>query len=111
MQNIEHIDATELMSLMQDEAEGFHLIDVRSAEEISRGMLPNAQAVPMHLLPLRLDEWQNDRKIVVYCHSGARSGQVCRFLKSQGIGPVANLRGGILDWHRRGLPIEVPRAL
>jgi rhodanese-related sulfurtransferase len=109
MFDTQEIEAPELVSLMENEADGFHLLDVRSPEEMSRGMLPNAQAAPMHLLPLRLDEWQNARKIVVYCHSGARSGQVCAFLKQQGIGQAVNLRGGIFDWYRRGLPIEIPQ--
>ena len=64
----------------------------------------------MHLIPLRLEELRSREKIVFYCRSGARSGQVCAFLKQQGVKQVVNLRGGIVDWFRHGFPIEAPRT-
>lgn len=110
MFGIKEIDAAGLSAQLQDPAEDVLLVDVRSPAEMAQGMLPGAQAVPMHLVPLRLDEWRNHKKIVFYCRTGARSGQVCAFLAQHGIDNAVNLRGGIVDWHRQGLPIEVPPA-
>lgn len=109
MLGIEIIDAAGLATLMES-GDAPLLVDVRSHAEMAQGMLPDARAVPMHLVPLRLDEWRRHQKIVFYCRTGARSGQVCAFLQQQGIDSAVNLHGGIVDWHRQGLPIEAPQA-
>ncbi len=110
MFGIEEIDAPGLAELMESN-EAPLLVDVRSPAEMAQGVLPGAEQVPMHLVPLRLDEWRSHNKIVFYCHTGARSGQVCAYLKQQGVDVGVNLRGGIVDWHRQGLQIEVPSAV
>ena len=110
MFGIQEIDASQLATLLESDPEGVALVDVRGAAEMAQGMLPGARAVPMHLVPLRLDEWRNEKKIVFYCRSGVRSAQVCGFLKQQGIDHAVNLRGGIIDWYRQGYAIETPEA-
>ena len=110
MFNIQEIDAEQLLSWQQTSGDEFLLVDVRSPAEMAQGMLPGAAAVPMHLVPLKLDEWRNAGKVVFYCRTGARSAQVCAFLQQHGIDQAINLRGGILDWQRRGQPVEIPQA-
>ena len=110
MSGIQEIDSHQLANWMQNDPESFLLVDVRNANEMSQGMLPAAQPLPMHLIPLKLDELRGKEKIVFYCRTGARSGQVCAFLQQQGVQQVLNLRGGIVDWFRHGLPIEAPQA-
>ncbi len=109
MFGIQEIDADQLLGWQQADDE-LLLVDVRSPAEMAQGMLPGAEAVPMHLVPLRLDEWRDSKKVVFYCRTGARSAQVCAFVQQQGIDKAINLRGGIVDWHRRGLPVESPQA-
>ena len=109
MFGIDVVDAAGLAVLLES-SDAPLLVDVRSPAEMAQGMLSGALAVPMHLVPLRLDEWRSHKKIVFYCRTGARSGQVCTFLQQQGIDSAVNLHGGIVDWHRHGLPIEVPQA-
>jgi rhodanese-related sulfurtransferase len=109
MLHIEEIDVHQLASMMQAEPEGFSLVDVRSPAEMAQGVLPNAEPVPMHLVPLKMEEWRNKQhKVVFYCRTGARSGQVCSYLQQQGVAEVINLRGGIVDWHRQGYAVETP---
>jgi rhodanese-related sulfurtransferase len=84
------------------------LLDIRNAAEVERGMLPESQHLPMHLLPVRMSEFPKDKDIVLYCHSGARSHHACRYLMQQGFQNVINLRGGILDWAKNGLEIVAP---
>jgi len=110
MFEIQEIDVLQLSSMMENEAESFRLIDVRSANEMVQGMVPGAEALPMHLVPLRVDELRESSKVVFYCQTGARSAQVCAFLQQQGVDQVINVRGGIVDWHRNGHPIEMPNA-
>jgi len=35
---------------------------------------------------------------VIYCRSGARSGQAAMFMKRNGFDNVFNMRGGINEW-------------
>ncbi len=106
MKSFPEIDARQLDSLIRGAQESFSLIDVRSMEEMAQGMLPNAEPVPMHLIPLKINELREREKLIFYCRSGARSAQVCRYLLLQGVDRVTNLRGGITAWCRDGLHIE-----
>lgn len=107
MFGVQEIDAEQLAEALQHSEDDLLLVDVRTPAEMAQGMLPGAQGVPMHLIPVRMDEWRNRKKIVFYCRTGARSGQVCAFLQQHGIHQGVNLRGGIVDWHRRGFPVEI----
>ena len=106
MYGIKEIDARQLFALIEDEAESFLLVDVRSINEMAYGMLPGAVAIPMHLVPVRMEQLRQERKLVFYCQTGARSGHICAFLQRHGIDQVFNLRGGIVAWHRRGYAVE-----
>ncbi|TCK17402.1 rhodanese-related sulfurtransferase [Thiogranum longum] len=110
MNGIQEINASQLSDMIGNGAESFRLIDVRSANEMAQGMLPGAEAMPMHLVPLRLEALRQPGKIVFYCRTGARSAQVCAFLQQQGVDHAINLQGGIVDWYRQGYPIESPEA-
>ena len=51
----------------------------------------------MMSVPKRLNELNNKKEIIVMCHSGVRSMQVCIFLNSNGYNAI-NLNGGIDAW-------------
>lgn len=101
---IKEIDADELKTRL-DAGEDIELLDIRSDAEIAQGILPNSQHVPMHLIPLRINDFSKDKDIVLYCRSGARSYHACSYLMQQGITNVINLRGGIIAWARHGYEI------
>lgn len=82
-----------------------HLIDVRTEAEVSRGAIDGAIHIPLHLIPLRAHEIPQDKPVVIYCNSGARSAQACAFLAAKGYENMHNLSGGILAWARSGLPL------
>jgi rhodanese-related sulfurtransferase len=98
---IKEIDASDLQARIA-KGDDFALLDIRSDGELAQGMLPNAEHLPMHLIPLRLDELPKDKEVILYCHSGARSYHACAYLIQQGYENVVNLRGGILAWARSG---------
>ena len=104
MRSVQEIESPMLVQWL-DEEKNFRLIDVRSVAEFARGMIPRGEQLPLHLLPLRADELHPDRDIVLYCRTGARSAQACMYLSERGFENVYNLRGGIMDWARRGLPV------
>lgn len=102
---INEIDAPELASRLQADTD-LMVMDIRSHGELAQGMLPGAVHLPMHLIPLRVQEFPRDRELVLYCHSGARSYHACLYLAQQGYPKVAHLRGGILDWANRGFQLK-----
>lgn len=101
---INEMSSQKLAEVMQGD-EPPRLIDVRSAAEVIQGALLNAEHMAMHTVPLKVRELERDRPIVFYCRTGARSAQVCYFLKQQGIDNAINLRGGIVDWARNGYEV------
>ena len=101
---INEISVQELAEMMQGD-EPPRLIDVRSAAEVLQGALPNAEHMVMHTVPLKMNDLERDKPVVFYCRTGARSAQVCYFLKQQGIENAINLKGGIVDWARSGFEV------
>ena len=89
---------------------GAVVIDVREPFEFASGHVPDAISMPMHLVPLRLDELPTDRDIYVICATGNRSWQVVHFLGERGVSAV-NVAGGTMAWHSAGLPIETGQSL
>ncbi|WP_428603195.1 rhodanese-like domain-containing protein [Sedimenticola sp.] len=98
---VKEINSQELESKLAAN-EDIYLLDIRSEAEVVGGMLPSSKHLPMHLIPLKITEFSQDKDIVLYCRSGARSYHACRYLMQQGFDNVINLRGGIIDWARQG---------
>jgi rhodanese-related sulfurtransferase len=74
------------------------LVDVREAWEWNLCHIPGSVHVPMHLIPLKMQEFEREREIVCICHTGGRSGQVVQFLQQHGYANAINLLGGVADW-------------
>jgi rhodanese-related sulfurtransferase len=106
---VNEIDSESLHTRL-DSGERLRLLDIRSESEVSQGILPGAEHLPMHLIPLRLTELPKHEPLVLYCRSGARSYHACAYLKQQGYDNVINLRGGILAWARHGFDIVYPEV-
>jgi rhodanese-related sulfurtransferase len=90
-------------------ASGAHLIDVRTADEVAHGVIDGAIHIPLHLLPLRAADIPQDKPVVMYCRSGARSAQACSFMASKGYDNMHNLSGGIMAWARSGNTLSQAR--
>jgi len=74
------------------------LLDVREPAEFDICRIPGAELMPMGTVPVRQQELEPDADIVVICHHGGRSAQVCMFLERQGFSRVVNLAGGVAAW-------------
>ncbi len=74
------------------------LLDVREPWELEICRIDGSVAMPMGSVPARVDELDRGREIVVICHHGGRSAQVCMFLERQGFSNVINLAGGVAGW-------------
>jgi rhodanese-related sulfurtransferase len=107
---VKEIDVQDLVGRLESGESPFHLVDIRSVQEVAHGCLPEAQHLPMHLLPLRITELPRNEDVILYCRSGARSYHACTYLQRQGFGNVFNLRGGVMDWVRNGFSMVAKPA-
>ncbi len=95
-----NVDAAELVRLQK--SGNIRLVDVRTDAEVARGVIPGAIHIPLHLIPVRMNEIDGSTPTVIYCQSGGRSGQACGFLAAKGWSNLANLQGGIIGWVASG---------
>ncbi len=78
-------------------ADGGFLVDVRSAAEFQAGHVEGAANIPLDQVASRIKEFPTDKDIVLYCRSGARSGQAKSILVGKGFEKVHNL-GPMSSW-------------
>lgn len=87
-------------------ARGALLLDVRENDEWEAGHVDGARHIPLGEIEKRMNELLSDRETVCMCRSGRRSAKAqaviaeCTPEKT-----TYNLRGGILQWVKDGLPI------
>src|SRR5215203_4824240 len=82
--------------------EQFVFLDVREPNELSAAAINDERVinVPLSVLAqqqtaaLPAEAKDKDAEIVVFCHHGARSGQVTSWLLGQGWTNVVNMEGG-----------------
>ena len=96
------LDATRLLN-----KENPLVLDVREANEVAGGRLPNALHIPLSQLKDRGGEIAKHaaRPVIVYCDRGARSGAAVAALTRLGFTRVQSLRGGMRAWKDAGLPL------
>ena len=93
-----NISVKELKDI-NEKKENFLLLDVRTDVEVSKAVIPiNSIHIPMNLIPEKLENFNKNDNIIVYCKSGVRSKKVCEFLEANDFTNVKNLEGGILAW-------------
>lgn len=77
-------------------AGGAQIVDVRNADELANGSLPNATHIPLAELRDRLGELDPEADLIVSCQSGLRSYIAERILTQHGFKHVHNLDGAFL---------------
>ncbi len=103
MSGFKNISVADLQEMLPQSQ--LNLIDVRTDAEVMRGKIPQGKALPLHLIPLRLHEFDKNTTTVFYCQMGGRSAQAAAFAAASGFSDVYNLQGGITAWAHAGLPI------
>jgi adenylyltransferase/sulfurtransferase len=92
------ITATELKQRI-DNGDGLQIIDVREADEVAIGTIPNTIHIPLGQVITRMLEIDPTRDTVVHCKMGVRSARAIMALKQSGFaGKLINLKGGITAW-------------
>lgn len=87
------------------------LVDVREERErVEQGVIPGDVAAPRGMLefwadpasPHHREEFDRDRRIILYCASGGRSALAASTLQRLGYRRVAHLDGGLAVWKENG---------
>lgn len=90
------------------------LIDLREPnEQAQHGTIPGAVSAPRGMLefwadpssPYHRQEFEPQRRTILFCASGGRSALAAQTLKQMGYTNVAHLAGGVKAWAEEGRPI------
>ena len=105
--NINATQAFELINKHKNSA-GFIILDVREKHEYEADHLPGAILLPRSLPDFAERIGKLDKKAVylVYCRSGSRSLAAVEEMKKQGFENIYMLKGGIIEWREKKLPVE-----
>ncbi len=99
------LSPTEYQSQFATSNTPYLLVDVRTADEFATGHIHGAVNIPLDTIETRLNEIPQTQPVVLYCHSGNRSGKAAQLLSSLGYKQIYDL-GGINAWTEQGYPIE-----
>ena len=89
------IAGTELLQL---QASGAAVVDVRTPSEFEAGHIASAINVPVDQLSMSAPAWDKSQPVVVYCATGARSAEAATYLAGAGFKKVYDLTGGLVAW-------------
>jgi rhodanese-related sulfurtransferase len=81
------------------------LIDVREDREWDAGRIAGARHVALADVAAQAPTIDQDRPVVFYCRSGARSTMAASAFRRAGY-DAYSMDGGLLAWTDRGLPLE-----
>ncbi|HEY4334267.1 MAG TPA: ThiF family adenylyltransferase, partial [Puia sp.] len=82
----------------QVKGEPFQLIDVREPHEYEIVNI-GGELIPLGTVSANSERFDRDRKVVVHCKTGGRSGKAIRELEEKfGFTNLYNLKGGVLAW-------------
>jgi rhodanese-related sulfurtransferase len=102
--SIPEIDVDRLAALLAESDPSLQLIDVREKNEVAIAQIPNFDVYPLS----EFEQWSEpllanlkpEAEIIVMCHHGMRSAQLCQWLLARGFTNVSNVRGGIDAYSR-----------
>lgn len=83
------------------------IVDIRSAEEFSKGHITAAKNIQLSKLNNQLSElekWKN-KPIIVVCNAGIQANGASTLLTKQGFEQVYKLQGGMQSWLSDSLPV------
>ena len=103
--NIVSVSALEFEKEIKSDS--FQLVDVRTPQEYTEGHIDGALNINVQsddFKELAQRELSKDSTVLVYCRSGRRSLDAAEMLTRLGYN-VVNLKGGIIEWKKDGLPL------
>jgi rhodanese-related sulfurtransferase len=94
--DINAADAKKLMETKKD----LVILDVRTAEEVSQGTIPNAKVIDIYNADFEkmVSMMDKSKPTLVYCKAGSRSKKACDAMTKLGFKELYNLEGGYDSW-------------
>ncbi len=94
------LEPKEFLAAFNEQKENAVLLDVRTAAEIADASIEGHIAIDIQQPGFmeKVAALDKSKTYFVYCRSGNRSGQACRYMATQGFGELYNLKGGMLAW-------------
>lgn len=117
MQELVQNARKQITEISPDEArqrieDGAVALDVREAEELAEGHVPEAVHIPRGFLEFRAGNHEAlpspDTPICVYCMAGGRAALATQTLQQLGYTNVVSIEGGFEGWKKAGMPHHVP---
>ena len=98
----------EAYTLIQDNHDNpdFAIIDVRTPKEYAAGRIANSINIDFYSKSFRddLNKLDKEKKYLIYCKSGNRSGKSRDIMRNLNFTEVYNMLGGMVQWEADGLP-------
>ncbi len=79
------MEVAEFKALVEKPSKEMSLVDVRNPAEFAYCALPNATGIPLEEIEAKVGELPNDKTVVLYCSTGARSEMAYNILKKAGL--------------------------
>ena len=106
-QIIKDIAPQEAVSLIQNNQNNpdFVILDVRTPEEVAEEYIKDAINIDYYSESFRdeLDRLDKNQTYLIYCRSGARSGNARDIMAELNFREVYNILGGFIRWQAEGL--------
>lgn len=108
--NVPEVDSQELSRWLA-EGRSLQLADARTRMEYDQGSIGEAQYAPLTEMPSSLERLHLDpsKPVVMLCLSGHRSRPGVRWLRTRGY-QAYSLKGGVMAWTKKGLPLNPPNG-
>ena len=87
------------------EAGEAQVVDVRETYEREAGHVAGTRHIAMEQLASEAMTLDRERPVIFYCRVGARSAMATEAFRAAGF-TAFNMTGGLVEWVRRGLPLE-----
>jgi len=90
----------EFLAAYNEHKEDAVLLDVRTAAEIADANIDGHIAIDIQQPSFmeKIGNLDKSKTYFVYCRSGNRSGQACKYMATQGFDKLYNLKGGMMEW-------------
>ncbi|WP_338657105.1 rhodanese-like domain-containing protein (plasmid) [Sporosarcina psychrophila] len=94
---MKQIYPNEVEALLKEKSP-INIIDVREADEVQAGKIPNAIHIPLGLVEFKMQDLDKSKEYIMVCRSGGRSSKAATLLEDHGY-KVVNMTGGMLEWN------------
>jgi rhodanese-related sulfurtransferase len=105
---LKDISVTEAHTMVQNNLgkTDFVILDVRTPPEFADGHIEGAIMIDFNAGNFRdeAEKLDKNKRYLVYCRTGNRSGQAAKIVNELGFKEVYNMDGGFSDWVAAGYP-------